>query len=154
MSPEDEQDLRNVLPFVLTSAEIDQYHVRYLGRQMADEIPCFVFAVKPKQMQPGRRYFQGQVWVDDKDLMIVKSYGRSAGILKKGTFQQFPKFETYREQIDGKYWFPTYTAANSVLHFQDNDVRLKMTVKYEDYKQFRAETTITFGEEVKEEPKK
>jgi hypothetical protein len=55
MSAEDEEDLRHVMPFVLTSAEIDNYHVRYLGRQMADEIPTYVFAVKPKQMVPGKR---------------------------------------------------------------------------------------------------
>src|SRR5262245_18094105 len=85
MSPEDEQDIRNVLPFVLTSRDIDRYNVRYLGRQSADEIPCYVFAVKPKSMEPGKRYFSGQIWVDDRDLMIVKTYGRSTGILKKGT---------------------------------------------------------------------
>ena len=156
MSPEDEQDLRNVLPFVLTSKDIDKYHVRYLGRQMADEIPCFVFAVKPKAMEQGKRYFQGQIWVDDRDLMIVKTYGRSTGILKKGTDQQFPKFETYREQVDGKYWFPTYTIANSLLHFQNGDVRVRLTVKYDDYKQFKSESKIIVVDEVKqpEEPKK
>jgi hypothetical protein len=152
MSAEDEQDLRNVMPFVLTSKEIDNYHVRYLGRQMADEISCYVFAVKPKSMVPGSRYFQGQIWVDDRDLMIVKTYGRSAGILKKSDNpQQFAKFETYREQIDGKYWFPTYTTANSTLHFTGQDVGVKMTVKYEDYKQFKSDVKITFGEEVKPE---
>jgi hypothetical protein len=153
LSPEDEQDLRNVLPFVLTSQDIDQYHVRYLGRQNADEVPCYVFAVKPKKMETGKRYFVGQIWVDDRDLQIVKTYGRSAGIIKKGTDQAFPKFETYREQIDGKYWFPTYTIANSVLHFnQTGDVRIKLTVKYEDYKRFKAESAITFGEEVTTPP--
>jgi hypothetical protein len=153
LSPEDEQDLRNVLPFVLTSQDIDQYHVRYLGRQNADEVPCFVFAVKPKKMETGKRYFVGQIWVDDRDLQIVKTYGRSAGIIKKGQDQAFPKFETYREQIDGKYWFPTYTIANSVLHFkQTGDVRIKLTVKYEDYKRFKAESAITFGEEVTTPP--
>ncbi|HUS07163.1 MAG TPA: hypothetical protein VMZ52_12730 [Bryobacteraceae bacterium] len=151
MSPEDEQDIRNVLPFVLTSKDIDKYYVRYLGRQNADEIPCYVFAVKPKSMQPGNRYFEGQIWVDDRDLMIVKTYGRSTGILKKGTDQQFPKFETFREQIDNKYWFPTYTIANSTLHFKDQDTRIRLSVKYEDYKQFKSESKITFGDSV--EPK-
>jgi outer membrane lipoprotein-sorting protein len=151
MSPEDEQDIRNVLPFVLTSKDIEKYHVRYLGRQNADEIPCYVFAVKPKSMQQGTRYFEGQIWVDDRDLMIVKTYGRSTGILKKGTDQQFPKFETFREQIDNKYWFPTYTIANSTLHFKDQDTRVRLSVKYEDYKQFKSQSTITFGESV--EPK-
>ncbi len=152
MSPADEQDLRNVLPFVLTSKDIANYHVRYLGRQSADEIPCYVFAVKPKSMEQGKRYFTGQIWVDDRDLMIVKSYGRSTGLLKKGSDEQFPKFETYREQVDGKYWFPTYTIANSTLHFKDASPRVRLSVKYEDYKQFKSETKITFGDQVDPKP--
>ena len=84
MSPEDEQDLRNVMPFVLTSKDKEKYLVRYLGRQMADEIPCYVFAVKPKRLEAGQRYFSGEIWVDDHDLMIVKTYGRATGLLKKG----------------------------------------------------------------------
>jgi len=152
ISPEDEQDLRNVLPFVLTSKDISNYHVRYLGRQSADEIPCYVFAVKPKAMEPGKRYFTGEIWVDDRDLMIVKTYGRSTGILKKGTDQQFPKFETYREQVDGKYWFPTYTIANSTLHFKDSSPRIRLSVKYEDYKQFKSDTKIIFGDQVPQAP--
>jgi hypothetical protein len=150
MSAQDEEDLRHVMPFVITTEEIDQYHIRYLGRQMADEIPTFVFAVKPKKLDQGKRYFTGQIWVDDRDLMIVKSYGRSIGLLKKGEDQQFPKFETYREQIDKKYWFPTYTTADSTLYFADQTVRVKQTVKYEDYKQFGAESKITVGGEVPE----
>ena len=146
MSPADEQDLRNVLPFVLTSKDIANYHVRYLGRQSADEIPCYVFAVKPKSMEQGKRYFTGEIWVDDRDLMIVKSYGRATGVLKKGSDEQFPKFETFREQVDGKYWFPTYTIANSTLHFKDASPRVRQSVKYEDYKQFKSESKITFGD--------
>lgn len=148
MTAEDEQDLRNVMPFVLTSAEIDNYHVRYLGTQQVDEISTYVFAVKPKTMEVGKRYFQGQIWVDDKDLMIVKTYGRAGGVAgKKGFEQQFPKFETYREQIDGKYWFPTFTSANSLLHFPAGDIRLKMNVRYADYKQFKADVNIIYGDE-------
>ena len=152
MTAEDEEDLRHVMPFVLTSNEIDSYYVRYLGRQNADEIPCYVFAVKPKKMEPGKRYFQGQIWVDDRDLMIVKTYGRAAGITKKrgDQEQQFPKFETYREQVDGKYWFPTYTVANSTLYFPNQIVRIRQTVRYEDYKQFGAESKIISVEEVTE----
>lgn len=152
LTPEDQKDLQNVMPFVLTSSDIDNYHVRYLGRQMADEIPCFVFSVKPKKMEPGERYFSGLIWVDDRDLMIVKTYGRSTGILKKNSDNQFPKFETYREQIDGKYWFPTYTVANSILRFQSGDQAIKMSVKYEDYKQFKSDVKITFGSEVESTP--
>jgi hypothetical protein len=152
LTPEDEQDLRNVQPFVLTTSEIPEYDIRYLGKQNADEIPCYVFAVKPKKMVQGKRYFEGQIWVDDRDLQIVKTYGKGVGLLKKGSDNQFPKFETYREQIDGKYWFPTYTRADDVLHFQTGDQRIRMTVRYEDYKRYEGRSTIKFGEVV-EEPK-
>jgi len=116
LTPEDEQDLKNVQPFVLTTGEISKYFVRYLGKQNADEIPCYVFAVKPKKMEKGLRYFQGEIWVDDRDMQIVKTYGRGVGIVGKDN--EFPKFETYREQIDGKYWFPTYTRADDTLDFE------------------------------------
>jgi hypothetical protein len=150
MTPDDEQDLRNVQPFVLTTTQIPEYHVRYLGREKVDDIPCFSFAVKPKAMEKGKRYFEGQIWVDDRDLQIVKTYGKGVGIIKKGTDAQFPKFETYREQVDGKYWFPTYTTANDTLHFQSGPQRIKMTVKYENYRRFEGKSTIKFGEVVED----
>ena len=145
LEPQDEQDLRNVMPFVLTTSELPKYWVRYLGMQNVDEIPCFVFAVKPKQMDAGQRYFQGQIWVDDRDFQIVKSYGRGVGLLKKNSNSRYPKFETYREQIDGKYWFPTYTRADDVLQFDQGPQRIRMTVRYEDYKQFKSESQIKYG---------
>ena len=147
LTPEDMEDLRSTQPFVLTTADLPKYYVRYLGKQNVDEIGCYVFAVKPKKPEPGQRYFAGEVWVDDHDMQIVKSYGRGVGANKKKGKEDYPKFETYREQIDGKYWFPTYTTANSTLHFKENDVRLRETVRYENYKQFKAQSTITFTPE-------
>ena len=152
LTPEDEQDLRNVQPFVLTTEELPDYWIRYLGKQMADEIPCYVFAIKPKKMVEGKRYFSGIAWVDDRDLQIVKTYGRGVGLLKRGSDNQFPKFETYRQQIDGKYWFPTYTEANDTLYFKSGlNQRIRMVVRYEDYKQFKSQVEIKYGEPV--EPK-
>ncbi len=150
LSPEDLQDLRNVQPFVLTTGEIGQYDIHYLGKQKADEIPCYVFAVKPKKMERGRRYFEGQIWVDDRDLQIVKTFGKGVGLLKKNEDQQFPKFETLREQVDGKYWFPVYTDADDTLHFQNGPIKMRMIVKYEDYKQFKSDVNIQFGAPVDE----
>ena len=115
---------------------------------MLDEINCYKFSVKPKTMVKGERYFEGDIWVDDHDLQIVKTYGKGVGLLKKNEDNQFPKFETYREQIDGKYWFPTYTRANDMLHFRDMSQRIRMVVKYENYKRFGADTSVTFGDEV------
>jgi hypothetical protein len=145
LDPGDIQDLRDVQPFVLNTNELPKYYVRYLGREQLDEISTYAFAVKPKQLETGQRYFEGEVWVDDKDLQIVKTYGRGEG-KKRSEDNHYPKFETYREQIDGKYWFPTYTIANATLHFRDQDQRIRMTVKYEDYKQFKSDTVIKYGD--------
>ena len=150
LTPEDMEDLRSVQPFVLTTTEVPNYFVRYLGHQQVDEIGCYVFAVKPRKPESGKRYFSGEVWVDDRDLQVVKSYGRGVGVKKRGSDEAYPKFETYREQIDGKYWFPTYTIANDTLHFKDQDVRIKQTVKYEDYKQFKSDVKITYGDTIED----
>jgi hypothetical protein len=153
LTPQDEQDLRNVQPFVLNSKDISKYEVHYLGKQKVDELNCYNFSVKPKTLAKGERYFEGEIWVDDRDLQIVKTYGKGVGIRKRGSDDQYPKFETYREQVDGKYWFPTYTHADDVLHFKDYNQRMSMTVKYQDYKQFKSDVNITFGDEVKDEKK-
>ena len=148
LTPQDEQDLRSVQPFVLTTDDIGKYDIQYSGKKKLDEIDCYQFSVKPKKMVKGKRYFEGDIWVDDRDLQIVKTYGKGVGDPKKNEDNQFPKFETYREQIDGKYWFPTYTRADDTLHFKDSSQRIRMIVKYENYKRFGAETNITFGDEV------
>ncbi len=150
MTHEDEQDLRNVYPFVMTNATAEEYIVTYVGREQVDEIPCYVFSVKPKELTKDRkRYFDGQIWVDDQDLQIVKTYGRSTGHLGRNEDQQFPKFETYRQQIDGKYWFPVYSYADDTLNFKDGpSQRIKEIVKYDHYKkyEFKSESTIQYGE--------
>jgi hypothetical protein len=149
LTPEDEQDLRNVQPFVMTTAEIPEYDVHYLGREKVDEIGCYVFSIKPRKPVAGKRYFEGQAWVDDRDLQIVKTYGKGVGVIRKSSDNQFPKFETYREQVDGKYWFPTYTRADDTLHFKNGDnVRIRMVVKYQDYKRYEGRSTIKYGDVV------
>jgi len=148
LDPGDMEDMRQTQPFVLTTTELPNYYVRYLGHQQVDEIGCYVFAVKPKKMEPNKRYFSGEVWVDDQELQIVKTYGRGVGLQKKNSDHRYPKFETYRQQIDGKYWFPTYTMADDTLHFRDEDVRIKQTIRYEDYKQFKSDVKIIYGDAV------
>jgi hypothetical protein len=149
MTGEDEQDLRNVMPFVMTNDTLNEYNVTYKGREKVDEITCYTFNVAPKVLTKDRkRYFDGEIWVDDQDLQIVKTFGRSTGALRRGEDQQFPKFETYREQVDGKYWFPTYTYADDTLNFKDGQSqRIKVVVKYDHYKkfEFKTDTSIQYG---------
>jgi len=156
MSPEDLQDIRHLLPFVLTTEEIPEYDILYVGQQQEDELHCYVFDIAPKKIQNKKRYFQGRIWVDDKDLQVVKTSGKTVpDIRKKDNENLFPKFTTWREQVDGKYWFPAYTLADDTLHFKLNDVHIREIVKYTDYKRFGTQTTITYeGKEVEKDKQK
>jgi hypothetical protein len=158
MTQEDFDDIENRLPFVLTSDEIGEYDILYVGQQAVDELHCYVFDIAPKQIEKNKRYFQGRIWVDDTDLQIVKTYGKTVPethLNKKGKGQEnlFPKFTTYREQIDGKYWFPTYTKADDTLKFSLNEVHIREIVKYTNYKRFGSKVKITYeGKEVEKKP--
>jgi hypothetical protein len=138
LSEQDLADLKNVQPFVLTTMELPKYDISYVGREQVDEISTYVFDVGPKKIEKNERYFQGRIWVDDKDLEIVKTFGKAVPDIRKGSSENvFPRFETYRENIEGHYWFPTYTHADDILHFHSGDVHIRMTVRYSDYKRFR-----------------
>jgi hypothetical protein len=151
LSEQDFADLQNVQPFVLTTNELPKYDITYVGRQRVDELSTYVFEVKPKKIEKNQRYFQGRIWVDDKDLEIVKTYGKAVpDILKRNEENFFPRFETYRENIEGHYWFPTYTHADDVLHFSTGDIRIRMTVRYKDYRRFRVTSRILLPGEAEE----
>lgn len=138
---EDEDVIDNLQPFSLTAKELPLYNLNYEGKEKVDELTCYVFSVKPKSIKGNRFYFQGKIWVDDEDLQIVRTVGKP--VPQKD--QQFPEFETLRQSIDGKYWFPVWTHADSVLYFPQNKVRVEETITYEDYKHFDAKATIIFG---------
>ena len=150
MTQQDMNDIENLLPFVLTSAELPEYSILYVGQQQEDELHTYVFDIAPKQIEKNKRYFQGRVWVDDHDFQIVKTSGKTVpDIRKKNQENLFPKFTTWREQIDGRYWFPTYTRAVDTLHFTGNDVHIREIVKYTKYKRFGSNVKITYeGQEL------
>lgn len=153
MDEGDFEDIRHRLPFVLTSDEVPEYDILYVGQQQEDELHCYVFDIAPKQIVGKKRYFQGRIWVDDHDYQIVKTFGKTVPDThpgKKGKEEHlYPKFTTWREQIDGKYWFPTYTRADDILHFQTGDIHIREIVKYTDYKRFGSNVKITYeGKEV------
>ncbi|HUQ50486.1 MAG TPA: hypothetical protein VM056_07230 [Terriglobales bacterium] len=163
MTREDFDDLQHRYPFVLTTDELPEYQILYVGQEHIDELDTYVFDIAPKAMGKGKRYFQGRIWVDDRDFQIVKSFGKPVGDATKSgdREQQFPAFATYREQVDDKYWFPTYSRADEVLHFppsknsMGSDVHIRIIVKYTDYKRFGSKTRITFGDqEIKPDPPK
>jgi len=154
LSPSDLQDIQQGYPFVLTTEEIAQYNVTYVGRQPVDEVDCYVFSVEPKTIEKKKRYFSGRIWVDVTDLQIVVTNGRMVpDDTKKGHEDLHPPFMTWRGQVDGKFWFPLYTKGEGILHFAGgygamaNDVHLRETIKYSDYKQFGSKVRILYGDE-------
>jgi outer membrane lipoprotein-sorting protein len=154
MTKEDFDDFRNHLPFVLTTEDLPQYNILYAGQQHVDEIDTYVFDVAPKKVdkdkEGGQRFFQGRIWVDNRDFQIVKTCGKNVpDIHKKDKENLSPKFVTYREQVDGQYWFPTYTRADDELHFKSGDVHIREILKYTNYKRFGVKTRIVYGGEVK-----
>ena len=153
VTPEDLEDLGGVNPFALEAAKINQYNFKYVGKERIDELDLYVFDVAPKIAPDARktkeRFFVGRIWVDDHDLQLVKSKGKGIPETKNN---KFPVVETYREQIDGKYWFPTYSYADDDLIFDNgSNLHIRMRVKYTDYKVGHAKVTITEVGEAKPE---
>ena len=151
MSPSDLQDIQHGYPFVLTTEDIGKYDVKYVGRQKVDEVDCYVFDVSPKVIEKKQRYLLGRIWVDATDLQIVVTNGRMVpDDTRKGSEDLHPPFMTWRQQVDGHYWFPVYTKGEGVLHFSGGngymaqDVHMRDTVKYTDYKQFGSTMKIIY----------
>jgi hypothetical protein len=138
---EDEEVINNLQPFALTEKELTQYDLSYQGKEKVDELTCYVFSVKPKKIIGKKMYFQGKIWVDDRDLQVVRTVGKPVPQKKNNLF---PDFETIRQMIDGKYWFPVWTHAESDLHFKENTVHIEETIQYTDYKKFASKTSIQY----------
>ena len=152
MSPSDLQDIQHGYPFVLTTADVPEYDIKYVGRQKVDELDCYVFDVSPKTIVKGKRYLVGRIWVDATDLQIVVTNGRMVpDDTKKGQEDLHPPFMTWRQQIDGHYWFPVYTKGEGILHFSggygymSEDVHIRDTVKYTDYKRFGSTSKVFYN---------
>ena len=151
MSPSDLQDIQHGYPFVLTTDEVSEYDIKYVGKQRVDEVDCYVFDVAPKEIKKGKRYLDGRIWVDATDLQIVVTDGRMVpDDTRKGKEDLHPPFMTWRQQIDGHYWFPVYTKGEGILHFAGGygymaqDVHIRDIVKYTDYKRFGSISRIIF----------
>lgn len=154
VTPEDLEDLGGINPFALEPKSIGLYNFTYLGKEKIDELDLYVFDVTPKVVPAAKkgvqRVFSGRVWVDDRDLMIVKSKGKA---LPEDKENKYPVVETWRENIDGKYWFPAYSSADEELLFDKGfSVHLRMKVKYQDYALGRSDIKEVGDEEVFVEP--
>jgi hypothetical protein len=139
LSSEDYDDADMAGLGFITPDTLDEYYVRYLGHQTVDQLATFSFEVAPKKLNK-KGLFQGRVWVDDQEYTIVKTCGkviRTDSVPARNSRQPLnvaPTFAIYREQIDGKYWFPTYMRAEDYLEFLRGGVAIRETVKHLNYK--------------------
>ena len=145
ITTEDIEDMGGISPFALEPDKASQYDFRYVGKERIDELDLYIFDVSPKVMpnpkKTKERLFQGRIWVDDQDLQIVKTKGKGVPETKNN---KFPVVETYRQQIDGRYWFPTYSYADEELVFDNGEsLHVRMKVTYTDFTPTRATLRVT-----------
>ena len=153
MEQQDFDDIEKIWPLVLTPEELPKYDIKYIGREQVDELGTYVFDIDPKKLEKNQRYFQGRIWVEDRDMQIVKTRGKGTGLMKKKQDSAFPLFETFRENIEGHFWFPTYTRSEDTLRFKTGpDVRIHVAVRYTNYKRFGS--TIKIGTATQVDPEK
>lgn len=137
LSAEDKDDINTFMPWILTADQVPDYKITYAGQQHVDDLDTYVFHVEPSKEEKNRRYFQGRVWVDNRDLQIVKLCGKTVPEQirrkKKDPIEVRPTFVGYRQIVDG-YWFPTYARVDDTLHFGVQSVHLREVVKFRDYK--------------------
>jgi hypothetical protein len=145
LTPEDFNDIRNIDPFLLTTDKLFLYEGQYKGEETMDGTVCFVEYIRPKQILSSQRFFEGTLWVRESDLSVIRSEGQAVPQFDTLREQNlFPHFTTIRREIDGKWFFPVETYADDTLYFRDWPQRIRIVVRYMNYKRFGAESTVTF----------
>ena len=134
----DMEDIRAFMPLLMTSEDLPGYNLTYSGQQHVDDLDTYVFHVEPKKEENGKRYFEGRIWVEAQDFHIVKVCGKSGPdkvrVKKHERADLHPMFVTYRQQVDGQYWFPAYTRSDDTLRFPSGPAHLREVIKYTAYK--------------------
>jgi hypothetical protein len=144
MTEEDFRDVREIQPLVLTEDRLWNYETKIRGEENVDGVDCWVLQVRPRQILEGQRFFDGMLWVDQKEYNIVRMQGQAVPQIRSMKSENlFPRFTTIRKPIDGKHWFPIYTYADDTLQFRTGPQRERLRIAYSDYKRFGAESTFT-----------
>jgi hypothetical protein len=137
LAPEDLDALDRIPAYPLTSGQLAKYDLKFIGRELVDEVDCYIFQAKPKVVERAKAYFEGVVWVDAKYLEVVKTYGKwvtDQGDTRGIAQLPFSLFETYRGNVDGKYWFPNYLRSDDTLHTKEGDIPVRLIIKWTDFK--------------------
>jgi hypothetical protein len=148
LTDEDFADVRDIQPFVLVDELLPIYETRFRGDEKIDDVDCYVLQVRPRQILSGQRLFDGMLWVKKDGLAIIRSEGQAVPQIRSTKQENlFPRFTTVRQPIDGKHWFPVYTYADDTLAFRTGLQRIRLKIRYGNYKRFGADATITFEDE-------
>lgn len=145
MTDEDFRDIREIQPILITKDSLFLYETKFKGEELIDGLDSWVIQVKPRQLLHGQRLFDGIIWVDKSDFAIVRLEGQAVPQIrttKEGNL--FPHFTTIREKLDGKFWFAVKTYGDDTLYFRSGPQRIRMIIRYANYKRFGAETKIEF----------
>lgn len=145
LTPEDSEDIRHIQPLMLTPEMLPRYRVRFRGEENVDGVDCWAVEITPRQVFAGFRMFEGMAWVDKRDLMVVRIHGQAVPPVRTSKSENlFPRFTTIRRKVDGRHWFPELTYADDVLPFRTGALRMRLEIRYADYRRFGAESKITF----------
>jgi hypothetical protein len=141
LTQEDMDDVHRFMQWILTTEEVPQYKLTYAGQQHVDDLDTYVFHVDPKKEEKDKRYFQGRIWIDNRDFQVVKLCGKSVPdmvrVKKHRPMDIRPTFVGYRKLVDG-FWFPVYARVDDTLHFQVQAIQLREIVKLTGYKRVGA----------------
>jgi len=145
LTDEDFRDIREIQPFLLTEDQAFSYETTYRGEEPVDGVECFVIRLRPRQILDGQRLFEGMIWVAESDFSILRSSGQAVPqLLTTKSENLFPHFTTVRQKVEGDFWFPSLTFADDTLPFRSGPQRIRLTIRYSDYRKFGSDSTITF----------
>lgn len=145
LTSEDFRDIREIHPFVLTEDKLWMFDTKFRGPEKMDEIECFVLQVRPRQILQNQRLFDGLLWISQKDYSIVRSEGQAVPQIRTSKSENlFPRFTTVRRPVDGEHWFPVRTFADDTLYFRTGPQRVRLNIRYSQYRRFGAESSVNF----------
>lgn len=121
--------------FPLTTAMLPKYQITYGGKQPLDDLSTYFFTIKPRALDRAYAYFSGVVWVDEQDLVIVKTMGKWVTELGDVTSSDLPfaVFETQRQQVGKNFWFPAYARSDETIPSGDKTVPVRAVIKWSEF---------------------
>jgi hypothetical protein len=144
MTPEDFADIRNIQPFVMTEDQLWIYQAEYKGEERIGDQDCWVLSIRPRQILSGQRLFDGMLWIRQDNFSVIRSEGKAVPQIVTGKQENlFPRFTTVRKLVNG-FWFPSVTSADDTLYFRSMPIREKLVIRYDDYKKFGADSSVSF----------